>query len=301
MESGLRRRDLLIRAGVLGAGATVAGVWPAAAGAQTPSLDDLAGPALDLLTHDTFAGLAVFAVPGPDRYSRAQRLTSPTPGGVQARGPEFLRHTLDHYLPFPDAYVHTLAAAFATGVSEVPLPSSLLGGLLGRLEHHAATLDEALRAALANDESVPASLVAALLLNVAATQVNPRAVIGPIPASPFANLSHREKGLAFDRLERADPDIVALVDAALPEPLNESASGLVRFVSGVKLALTPFGAYSEFGVFDRAALRATTRPVGWDLSRYMPGRTTPADGWPELLGYYQGRRAVQTAPEYGGA
>lgn len=301
----LNRRELLLRTGVLGAGAVVAGVWPSAARGNVPDvlaplLEQVAEPALELLARDTYAGLAVFAVPGSDPYSRAQRLVGSSPGPIEARAPELLAHTLDTYLSLPDAYLHALAAAFATGVSDVRIPHGLLGGALAALELVGATLDDALRAVLANDRTIPAALPVALLMNFAATQVRPSSVLGPIPSSPFANLTWQEKGLAFERIERADPDLVALIDANAPQPLREGASGLLRFVGNVLLVLAAFAPYTEFGVFDRSTLRATRRPVGWDLSDYMPGRTTPADGWPELLGYYQDRRATFTAPEYGG-
>jgi hypothetical protein len=262
-------------------------------------LEQVTRPALDLLTRDTYSGLAVFGVPGPDRYSAAQGLASPSPGGVEAGAPALLQHTLDFFISWPDAYVHALTAAFTTGVSELPIPSELLGGLLAPLEAVGATLDDVIQLALRNDRTLPVSLALALLMNVAATQVRPTAVVGPVAGSPFANLSHAEKAQAFQRIEQADPALVALIDAQAPEPLNEGASGLLRFAGGVLLTFTNFAAYTEFAVFDRDSGQAVRRPVGWDNSRYMPGRTTPADGWAELLGYYQGRRAVSTAPEYG--
>lgn len=301
---GIRRRDLLIRAGLLGAAAAVGGVWPASAAADVPEvleplLEQVTQPALDLLTRDTYSGLAVFCVPGPDRYSVAQGLTSPTPGAVEAGAPALLRHTLDFFIAWPDSYVQALTAAFTTGVSELPIPSSLLGGLLAPLEAVGATLDDVIQLALRNDRTLPVSLVLALLLNVAATQVRPTAVVGPVAGSPFANLSHAEKAQACQRIEQADPALVALLDAHAPEPLNEGASGLLRFAGGLLLTLGNFAAYTEFAVFDRDSRQAVRRPVGWDISRYMPGRTVPADGWAEFLGYYQGRRAVSTAPEFG--
>jgi hypothetical protein len=304
-ELGLSRRELLLRTGVLGAGAVVYGVWPDPARANVPAalqplLRQIAQPAIELLLRDTYAGLAVFALPGPDPYSQTQRLVSPTPGPIEARAPELLAHTFDNYLSLPDAYLHALAAAFSTGVHDVPIPHSLLGGVLAALEVVGATMDDALRAVLANDLTIPASLPVALLLNFAATQVRPSAVVGPIPSSPFANLTWQEKGLAFQRIEQADPALVALIDANAPQPLREGASGLLRFIGETALVLAAFAPYTEFGVFDRRTLRATRRPIGWDLSDYMPGRTTPADGWPELIGYYQDRRAVETAPEYRG-
>lgn len=303
-QATISRRELLLRAGVLGAGAMVAGLWPLRAGAEVPPaleplLEQIAEPAVNLLVHDTYSGLAVFAVPGPDRYSQAQGVTSPTPGGVEARSPELIQHTLDFYVSWPDAYLHALAAAFAEGVSEEPIPHELLEGPLHVLELVGATMDDALKVFLANDLTVPAALPLALLMNFAATQVRPSSIVGPT-SSPFANLSWQEKGLAFERIEQADPELVALIDKNAPQPLQDEASGLLKFAGGTLLELGGFATYTEWAVFDRATKRATRRPLGWDLSNYMPGRTTPADGWPEFRGYFEGRRETHTAPVYGG-
>jgi hypothetical protein len=303
----LSRRDFLLRTGIIGASVAVAGPLAGAGDAEAsipnalkPLLDRVLQPALELLVRDTYRGLGAFAVPGPDAYSRAQALTSPSPGGVETRGGELVAHTLDRYVSLPDDYLQALVAAFRTGVSDVPIPHDLLGGLLAALELAGATLDDALQLALQNDLAVPASLPVALLMNFAATQVRPSSVAGPIAASPFANLTWPEKGRAFQRIEQADPDLVALIDANAPQPLKDSASGLLRFIGNVLLTLGGFSPYTEFHVWDPVARRARSRPIGWDLSDYMPGRTTPADGWDELIGYYQDRRAVHTAPEYGG-
>ncbi len=288
----LTRREMLIRTGMLGAGAFVLGIRPEAAGAA-PLDDALIQQAIELLTRDTYAGLAVFAVPGPitDRYSLAQGQTSLRPGAVQAKAPELIAHTLDNYISLPDEYLQALVAAFRDGAPDTA------GGLAG-LELLSATLDDVLQVVLQNDVAVPASFPVALLLNFAATQVRPTAVIGPVPSSPFANLRWAEKGQALQRIERADPDLVALIDGSAPQPLTESASGLLRFIGNVVLTLAGFAPYTEFHVFDPVTRRATRRPIGWDLSTYMPGRTTPADGWAELLGYYQDRRETHTAPQY---
>jgi hypothetical protein len=50
--------------------------------------------------------------------------------------------------------------------------------------------------------------------------------------------------------------------------------------------------YGEWGVFDRKTGIAVKRPLGWDLTGYAPGRSTPADGWKELKGYYRGHRSA---------
>lgn len=288
----LTRREMLVRTGMLGAGAFVLGVTPERA-AAAPLDDALVEQVVELLVRDTFAGLGVFAVPGPitDRYSLAQGQTSARPGSVQAKGPELIAHTLDRYLGLPDDYLQALIAAFRDGAPDT-------AGGLAALELLGKTLDDVLQVVLANDAAVPASLPAALMMNFAATQVRPTSVVGPIPSSPFANLRWAEKGQALQRIEQADPDLVALIDAHAPQPLQESASGLLRFLGNVLLTLAGFAPYTEFHVFDPATRRATRRPIGWDLSTYMPGRTTPADGWAEFIGYYQDRRATQTAPEY---
>jgi hypothetical protein len=233
----MRRRDLLIRAGVLGAAAAVSGLWPARASADVPEaleplLEIVAQPALDLLTRDTYCGLAVFGVPGPDRYSAAQGLVSTSPGGIEAGSPELLQHTLDFFVSWPDAYVHALTAAFTTGVSEVPIPSTLLGGLLAPLEAVGAALDDVLLLALRNGRTLPVSLALALLMNVAATQVRPTSVVGPILGSPFANLSHAEKAQAFQRIEQADPALIALIDAHAPECAAPTTTDVARRARG---------------------------------------------------------------------
>jgi hypothetical protein len=288
----LTRREILIRTGMLGAGAVVLGVHPSRA-AAAPLDDALIEQAIELLVRDTYAGLGVFAVPGPviDRYSLAQGVTSTRPGAVEAKAPELIAHTLDRYIGLPDTYLQALVAAFRDGAPDTA------GGLVG-LELLGKTLDDVLQVVLANDGAVPASLPVALLLNFAATQVRPTAVVGPILSSPFANLRWAEKGQALQRIERADPDLVALIDENLPQPLKGSASGLLRFIGNVLLTLAGFAPYTEYHVFDPVARRATRRPIGWDLSTYMPGRTTPADGWAEFIGYYQDRRETHTAPEY---
>src|SRR3982751_19922 len=98
-DGRLTRRDMLMRTGMLGAGALVLGITPQKA-AAAPLDDALIEQALQLLVRDTYAGLAVFAVPGPitDRYSFAQGQTSARPGAVEAKAPELIAHTLDRYI-----------------------------------------------------------------------------------------------------------------------------------------------------------------------------------------------------------
>src|SRR5678809_437117 len=60
----------------------------------SPLMKAAEAAAPDLL-HETFNGLLAFIVPGPDAYSQAQAVTSPTPGGVDANVLEALIGTLD--------------------------------------------------------------------------------------------------------------------------------------------------------------------------------------------------------------
>jgi hypothetical protein len=297
-EVGFSRRTFLWRTGSLGAAATVA-LYPSiakAAGVLDPVIDEIAAPALKVLARDTIAGVVAFEVPGSDRYSIAQGVTDTRPGGIDARGDELFLIDLDDFLPVPDTYVHALAAGFTTSVSEIPIPLDLLGPLAKLGEQFAAQMDDALRSLTQSDAAIPLSLLIALMLNFLATQVNPGSIVGPIPTSPFANLSFEDKAKAFEALEGADSDLLQTLDANAPEPLKASLSGLLKFVGG---ALQEFGAYlsyGEWGVFDPATKTVSKRPVGWDLTSYMPGRTTPADGWDEFIGYFEGRQSTATDP-----
>jgi hypothetical protein len=299
-EVGFNRRAFLWRTGSLGAAATVA-LYPQvakAAGALDPVIEDIAAPALKMLARDTIAGLVAFEVPGSDKYSQAQGVTSTRPGGIDAKGTDVFLIDLDEFLPVPDTYVHALAASFTTAVSDIPIPASLLGPLAQLGEGFAAQMDDALRSLTQSDAAVPLSLLIALMLNFLATEVNPGSIAGPIPTSPFANLSFDDKCRAFEALEGADSDLLATLDANAPEPMRASLSGLLKFVGG---ALQEFGAYlsyGEWGVYDPKTKSVSQRPVGWDLSNYMPGRTTPADGWDEFIGYFEGRQSTSTDPQF---
>jgi hypothetical protein len=291
------RRAFLARIGVLGAAASAGGVLsglpasgsPASvvATGSTDQLVDLLRPALAELARDTLDGLTTFVVPGPDRYSRAQGTPRGEAGALEAGATDFMIEALDDFVPFPAELARPVAAALATGLSDlgIELPRDLLGGLIGLVPID--TLDEALTALLESDEAIPLSLAVALLLNLVATQVNPLAVSGPF-LSPFARLTFVQKAQAFALIEGPDADLVALLDTELPEPLHESVSGLLRFVGGALLEFPAFGSYNERAVFDARTKQLTGTPVGWRLTGYGG----VSDGWDELLGYYQGRTEV---------
>lgn len=290
------RRRFLARCGALGAAAVVGRIpgWTLASPAAA-SADGRA--ALGVLARDTIAGLVAFVVPGADPYSRAQGLTDDRPGGLDARAPDGIIEVFDHYLGMPDALVRPMAAGFATGMSDVPLPGS--ESLVAGGEELALTVDQALAPVLENDETVPLSLLIALMLNYVATSVRPAAVAGPFPGAPFANLQYSQKGEAFRRIEEDNAELLALIDGQAPEPMRAALSGQVAALGGLLTAGAALYAYCEWGVFDERRGRATRRPVGWDLANYMPGRTRPADGWDELKGYYRGHRRARPTPASG--
>jgi hypothetical protein len=286
----LSRRAFLARIGVLGAAGAGGLAIPASSSpAQIlplPGLVDALRPVLAELARDTLNGLTTFVVPGPDAWSRAQGTPRPEPGALDARATDFMIEALDNFVPFPEELADPVAAALTTALSDLGI--ELPGGLLDLLPLPIETLDEALRHLLNGDETLPLSLVVALLLNLVATQVNPAAVSGPF-LSPFSRLSFAEKGAAFSLIEGADADLVSALDTQLPEPLRGAVSGLLRFVGGALLEFPAFASYNEWAVFDTRTKTLRATPVGWRLSGY----DGVSDGWPDLRGYYQDRTGVE--------
>jgi hypothetical protein len=123
----------------------------------------------------------------------------------------------------------------------------------------------------AGSTTLPASGGAATLLNHYAERVNPLATGGGFP-SPFARLSFIEKARVFELFES--------------EPGADGTE--LRFVAGILPGFAAFLSFSEVGVLDRATRRLSKRPVGWDIARY----SGPAEGHPELRGYYHGHRSA---------
>jgi hypothetical protein len=297
----LDRRQFLARCGVLGAGLVVSGPLAAAARAASPPGQIVidTNRIMQQLAFDTYSGLVAFIVPGDDAYSHAQGLASATPGGVAAKANELIMESADFFVPLPDNYAQAMAAAFVNGVSDQPLPAAALAALGLQLEQGATTLDQALRSLLANNGAVPLSLLFALFLNFEASAVNGAAMAGAYPASPFASSTFSDKAKVFQRLEQGDSDLVAMLDANAPEPLRNELSGLVKYVGGTLLEFAAYTPYVEYGVFDVESRRAVARPVGWEISNYLPGRTAPVNGRRELIGYYKGhRKSLGRAPRY---
>lgn len=294
----MSRRAFLARTGVLGASALL--LPRCAAPESGGELDgELVGlgvvigllrPVLAELSRDTLNGLVAFSLPGSDPYSTAQGTPRGEPGGIQAGGTTFLVQNLDRFLGFPDEIARPAASALVVALRGLPIPLPVLGDLLGLPDALIGPVEQALLSILQNDETVPLSLPIALILNALATLVDPFSLHGPF-LSPFARLSFADKARAMEMLETSQPALVALVDAHAPEPLRASASGLLEFLGGALHEFAAFGCVGESAVFDRRRRSLTGRPVGWQLTGYLPDNQT-GDGWDDLLGYYQNRREV---------
>jgi len=288
----LDRRTFLARLGLLGAVAGSTLVLPESAvagvlsGSRSRTIDALRPLVADLTT-DTFAGLAVFVIPGPDDYSRVQGTPRPEPGAIEACTPQFLINMFDHFLPLPPEMATGLGRALASGLAEVPVP--LPDDLPALPDRTIATLDQAVKAML-TEETLPLSQLIALLLNLMATQVNPASATGPF-LSPFARLAAPYKAVVFQRLEDPPPGLVEAIASQVPEELRAAVASLLEYLVGGLLAFPAFGTYGEWPDFEagtgQSVGQLTGRPVGWELSRFDPG---VLDGWRDFKGYYQGRR-----------
>lgn len=292
------RRTFLARTGVLGlALAAPPGLLARAdanpAGDAIEELVRWLRPQLRNLAIETYEGLAAFVAPGDDRFSALQHQRLPGPGGVAAGAGRFTLDTIDGYLPVPDRiWIPTmLRSTRVLGDLPTRLPDEFRRVGLG----DAQRLDRALEIVIENDETLPAAIVAALLLNVTATILTPQVLWRRGAISPFTKLSYNQKARVFRDLEATNPKIVTLVrqSGVLPGWLVDELNNLIKYLAMAMLALPANGTYNERQVFDREAGVARERPIGWDLTGYAPGRTVPTEGYPELRGWYQDRTEVE--------
>lgn len=300
--SELSRRAFLARIGVLGASTLLLPqcmLGDERTGELASELDlgtlvGLLRPVLAQLSRDTLNGFVAFSVPGQDAYSRAQGTRRREPGGIEAGGTDFLIDNLDRFLPLPDQIVRPAAAALVTALHDLPIPlaGNLLGGILGSVVT-LGLVDDAVRFILENDTTAPLSLPVALLLNYVATVVDPASLHGAF-LSPFSRLSFAGKAHAMEMLETTQSGLVALLDAQVPEPLRSSVSGLLQFLGGALHEFAAFGNFGESQKFDPRTRTLRGRPVGWQLTGFLPDGQT-GDGWDDFLGYYQDRREVSDA------
>lgn len=289
MVTPLDRRTFLASVGVLGALAATDLMAPRVASATpTRPLVDLVSQLLGQVSKDTYKGLSAFVAPGSDAYSRSQGTERSKPGGLDAKTPDFLIESLNSYVPFPDQVGSPIARALIQGLDDVPID---LPGLPSLPLPVLDDLESVVKHLLRNDETLPLSVVIALLLNALAVQVDPTSAAGPF-LSPFSRLSFAKKAAVFELMEGPDAKLVAQIDRQLPEPTKGTASGLLQFVSGAVLEFTAFGTFGEWATFDPKTGTVTEHPVGWKVSGYDPGSM---EGWDEFKGYYQGRKKVSKA------
>ena len=194
-----------------------------------------------------------------------------------AQDPDLTRDTINglvvFVVPGPDEY------SIAQGETS-PEPGALEAGTTDNL---ILNLDSFLPSAdlgpFNNDGTVPLSGAVASLLNSTAAQVDPAAAGGAFP-SHFSRLSFADKAEVIKRIEATEGD--------------DDASRNIRFVGGILPGYIAFLAFGEWDVLDPATHTLTGRPVGWELSQYQPGLTTAVEGWPELKGYFEGRKKATT-------
>jgi hypothetical protein len=282
----MNRRRLLQAFGAMCAAAAVPrATWALPAG--SPGLVTLAqvdGEAcFDLATFETMSAVAAFVVPGDDEFSVQQGVSTPEGGGVAAGAPQFLALALNQVLMDP-TLIDLIWDRYGPDLEALPVPEGLVAC--------APT-----GSAIEQEGTVPLAPVIMLLINLLAVQAFPASVAGPYTV-PFARLTWAEKAEVWRRFE-ALPDGFRPPDAPFELPivsdaisLLDSLAGIIDYASGAILELCGLFTYAELLAFDREARILTHRPLGWELSNYLPGLLWPPDGWDELLGYYQGRRSV---------
>ena len=178
---------------------------------------------------------------------------------ARAAEPDTTRDAINGFVAFivPGSDVYSKAQ----GVT-VPGP----GGIgAGATDPVIAIIDRVMGDAAGN--AVPSSAATAGLLESAAKKIDPNASRGGF-ASNFSRLSFDQKLAAIRGIET--------------DPALASVAGLLSSLP----ALVGLTVYSEVAVLDRRTRVPRRRPVGWRLTNYAGS----SDGWPELRGYYGGRR-----------
>jgi len=197
---------------------------------------------------------AADAASGPPAGAAATAAGAPDPAALAAMVEETFNGLLAFVVPGSDAF------SVAQGVS-TPRPGGVAAGVTGALIH---SFDAGQPSPPGGP---PTSVAAAGLLNQIAAKVKPEAAAGP--GSAFARLAFAEKAAVFAALE------------------NDPALAPYRALAGLLLFVPAALAYSEYGVFDFQRRELTGWPVGWSLSEY----DGVSDGWDELKGYFEGRKA----------
>lgn len=251
------------------------------AGAQGSAVLD----AIDGFIVDTMRGLCVMVMPGPDEWSARQGTPRIDPGPIEVGGGEFVKDLFDNYLGAGDQLAMPLALGLGEALDERGIPAA---PFLGLSRDDGLRIDEILGYEY-DDAVLPLSLPVALLLNFGALLVAPGSLVGPL-GSPFARLSIGDKCRVLEAIEGPVPQLVEVIDQALPGPLRRSASGFLRFAGGILLDGAAFSVYSEMNGYDPATGLVSPRPPGWEVTGFRPDGLV--DGHEEFIGYYQDRTEV---------
>ncbi|BFM16729.1 hypothetical protein R50073_29120 [Maricurvus nonylphenolicus] len=288
------RRNFLVRSGLAGVAAAITPsllMHSPKADAALLASSDIIEQVLAALTKDTMAGVVSFMVPGNDLHSIGQgEFYLFQKGGMAADTDDFLVEGFNQYMEMPESLSADLFTAVTKSYSDAagPLPAAA-AALLAPLEQWVMNRLEAhIEQYLEDTSHIPLAGIFAMLLNVLASTVNPWAT--GVQLSPFARLSWEEKARVFEKFETELPDLLAEIAANLSGEMNDSISGLISFAAGAIMQFAAFGSYSEWQVYDTESKQLTYRPVGWDLSNYLPHG--PVEGWDDFIGYYQGRSEV---------
>jgi len=207
-------------------------------------------------------------------------VTTSEPGGIDAKGADFLLDALDHFFPLPTRCSGpSCRRSDRNQRHEARPPAPSLLNVPVDLVHQ---LDDTLGTLLRSNDTVPLSIVVALFLNFLATMVQSSSLVGPFPASPFANLSSAKKAEAFRTLEQDTASVVARVDTNLSEPARQTLSGVLAFLAGA-LSSSPLSARTPNGARSIRHPGRQRRPGGLaPLRLSVRDRLCPVNGWDEF-------------------
>ena len=286
------RRDFLARSGLMGAVAAISPMLLASSKSEASLLSDsLINKVFDAMTLDTFSGVSAFVIPGNDWHSISQGHFNLKVGAEAANTPQFLLENLDNYLPWPKdiagPILSEIARAFSNSAKPIPFALALVLKPIETLILN--KLDEYMDRLIEGSETIPLAHVFSLLLNVTATLVNPFA-IGGSHLAPFSRLNFQEKAEVFKRLETGQPDLSELISLNLTQQQSDMLPILMATFSRTLIQLTAFGGLSEWHALDQTTRTLNIRPIGWDLTQYLPNGNV--EGWDDFLGYYQDRSQI---------
>ncbi len=287
-----QRRDFLTRSGIVGAVAAISPMLLTSSNAQAGWISNsIIKQVLDAVTLDTFKGVTSFVVPGNDWHSITQGEATWAVGGLAADTEDYLLENLDNYLPWPkdigNSILSALGGALSNSAGSIPFSLAILLKPVEVIILNA--IDKKIDDLIGDSEVIPLGHVFSLILNITATMVNPLTINGG-HISPFARLKFDEKVEVFKRLETGEPSIRDLIGGSLTAQENAFLPDLMSTFIRSLLQLTAFGSLSEWHALDQTTKTLTERPVGWDLTGYLPNG--PVEGHDDFIGYYQGRTQI---------